>query len=120
MLNIKYFVEEKDGRICRLFETFAETVEGCVECSKEEYEQYESKFNEQIETQTAIVLSPEQLREQAYETRKIIDWEGRKLTVDEANKIWLNYSAEGNEKANQISALIVLAKDVIRQEFPDA
>jgi hypothetical protein len=67
-----------------------------------------------------------QLREQAYETMTIksdgtdlILWEGRSITVDQANKVYLEYFAEGSAKATEIQALIVAAKTYIRELYPD-
>lgn len=72
------------------------------------------------------VLSPTELREQAYESMTIktdgtdlIPWEGKSITVDQANKVYLEYSAEGSPKAIEIQALIVAAKTYIRELYPD-
>lgn len=64
-------------------------------------------------------LTPEQLREQAYETEPCIEWQGEMITVDQANDLWLKYSAEGSEIANELSELIVEAKTKIRVQYPD-
>lgn len=61
-----------------------------------------------------------ELREQAYETEKLIVWDGDMLTVDEANKIFLQYDAEGNEKAEELTILIAHAKAEIRKRYADA
>ncbi len=64
--------------------------------------------------------SPSELREKAYETRKCITYGASTLTVDEANKLWLQYIAEGNsEKAETLTSLINEAKAAIREEYPD-
>lgn len=63
--------------------------------------------------------TPSEQREQAYETMKIIEWQGEQITVDEANDLWLKYSAEGSEVANTLSELIVKAKAHIRELYPD-
>lgn len=81
---------------------------------------------------TAIERPPEpkptqqQQREVAYETMlykedgtPLILWEGEAITVDTANKKWLDYSAEGSTIANELSALIVEAKAYIRELYPD-
>lgn len=60
-----------------------------------------------------------ELREQAYETEKLIVWDGNMLTVDEANKIFLQYDAEGNEKAEELTSLIAQAKAEIRARYAD-
>lgn len=67
-----------------------------------------------------ILFTPEELREQAYETEKLIEWGGVMLTVDEANDKFLKYDAEGNTKADELTALIAAAKAGIRERFPDA
>ena len=61
----------------------------------------------------------ETLREQSYETLKCITWESTEITVDEANKLFLNYFAENNPKANEIQPLIIEAKEYIRTLYPD-
>lgn len=73
-----------------------------------------------------ITMSQQEKREQAYETMTekedgtiLIEWEEQAITVDTANKKWLNYSAEGNLKANELSALIVNAKAYIRELYLD-
>lgn len=63
--------------------------------------------------------TPSEQREQAYETMKIIEWQGEQITVDEANDLWMKYSAEGSEVANTLSELIVKAKAHIRELYPD-
>lgn len=67
-----------------------------------------------------------QLREQVYEMMlykadgtALITWENEAITVDIANKKWLDYSAEGSTVANELSALIVTAKAYIRELYPD-
>lgn len=60
-----------------------------------------------------------ELREQAYRTQKIITYSNEILTVDEANKLWLEYQAEGSSKSFEISILIANAKSSIRARYPD-
>lgn len=66
-----------------------------------------------------IPYTPKELREHAYETEKIISYEGDMLTVDEANSKWQEYQAEGNSKANELTTLIANAKATIREQYPD-
>ena len=66
-----------------------------------------------------IPYTPEELRERAYETEKVISYEGKMLTVDEANRKWQEYQAEGNIKANELTTLIANAKATIREQYPD-
>lgn len=66
-----------------------------------------------------IPLTPTELRERAYETVKCITYENEQLTVDEANKKWQEYQAEGNEKAAELTTLIATAKANIRAEYPE-
>ena len=66
-----------------------------------------------------IPYTPEELRERAYETDKVISYEGKMLTVDEANRKWQEYQAEGNSKANELTTLIANAKATIREQYPD-
>lgn len=65
-------------------------------------------------------LTNKEKREQAYETRACVEYDGQTLTVDAANKLYLAYSAEGQmERAQELSTLIAVAKAEIRAEFPD-
>ena len=72
-------------------------------------------------------LTAQEKREEAYETMlykedgttALILWENVAITVDTANKKWLDYSAEGSTTANDLSALIVSAKGYIRELYPD-
>lgn len=66
-----------------------------------------------------IPFTPEELREHAYETEKVVSYEGVMLTVDEANRKWQEYQAEGNSKANELTTLIANAKAAIREQYPD-
>lgn len=65
-------------------------------------------------------FTPEELREQAYETEKLIEWDRVMLTVDGANDMFLKYTAEGNAKADELTTLIAATKAGIRERFPDA
>lgn len=65
--------------------------------------------------------TPSEKREEAYNTNKIIEYDGEMITVTEASQLWQYYASEGNtEKMEQITNLIASAKNKIRQEFPDA
>ena len=66
-----------------------------------------------------IPYTPEELRERAYETDKVISYDGKMLTVDEANRKWQEYQAEGNSKANELTTMIANAKATIREQYPD-
>lgn len=67
-----------------------------------------------------IPYTAAELREQAYETEKCIEWDGDMLTVDEANKMFLRYDAEGfTEKSAALTTLIAQAKAEIRARYAD-
>ena len=66
-----------------------------------------------------IPYTPKELRERVYETEKIISYDGDMLTVDEANRKWQEYQAEGNTKATELTVLISAAKNRIREQYPD-
>lgn len=65
------------------------------------------------------VPSPAEQREEAYNTERIIAWDGKMLTVTEAAQLWQYYAAEGSEKADELTVLIAEAKAVIREKYPD-
>lgn len=66
-----------------------------------------------------IPLTGAEKREEAYRTEKSISYDGMDLTVDEANAYWQKYMAEGNSRADDITALIATAKAEIRARYPD-
>lgn len=66
-----------------------------------------------------VELTPVQLREQAYNTEKVIEWESSMITVTEASQLWQYYAAEGSLKANTLQELIANAKSDIRLKYPD-
>ncbi|MFV0517830.1 MAG: hypothetical protein ACK5MV_10595 [Aminipila sp.] len=80
----------------------------------------------EIQVPQSPQLTQSEQREQAYTslTHKtdgtpLIVWESQPITVEQTNQKWLDYSAEGNVKANELSALIVSAKAYIRELYPD-
>ena len=70
-------------------------------------------------TVAAPELTPEQLREQAYNTEASVLWEGKALTVTQAALLWQYYAAEGNDLADDLTALIAGVKAEIRARYPD-
>lgn len=58
-------------------------------------------------------------REHEYKTNPLIDWQGQKITVDQANTAYLQYFAEASPKAQEIQVLIIGAKEYIRGSYPD-
>lgn len=66
-----------------------------------------------------VPYTNEELREQAYRTTKCISYDGKVMTVDEANKLWYQYQAEGSQKAAELTALILSVKNTIREKYPD-
>jgi hypothetical protein len=64
-------------------------------------------------------LTPAEQREAAYNTAKIIPWDGDNITVTEAAQLWQYYAAEGNMKAYDLQSLIAKAKSEIRTQYPD-
>ena len=61
-----------------------------------------------------------QLREEAYNTQTIIEFDNSMLTVTEASQKWQYYAAEGNTtKTDELTALIAEAKASIREQYPD-
>ena len=64
--------------------------------------------------------TPAQLREEAYNTKVIIEWNGEMLTVTQAAQLWQYYAAEGStEKTEELTSLIASAKQSIREQYPD-
>lgn len=73
----------------------------------------------EIPVEPEIALTPAEQREQAYNTERLIEWDGDMPTVTEAATLWQYYAAEGSEKATELTALIVAAKETIRAKYPD-
>lgn len=65
------------------------------------------------------ILEPSQLREQAYKNNPLITWQNESITVDQANQVYLQYSAEGSPRAEEMQELIVSTKAHIREMYPD-
>lgn len=64
-------------------------------------------------------IPAKELREAAYMYEFSVEYAGKILTVDAANKLWQEYFAEGSDKATEISAAIRAAKQAIRARIPD-
>lgn len=65
-------------------------------------------------------ISAREKRERAYTERHIIEYQGSMITVDEANKLWYQYAAEGQEETmSALTKLIAEAKATIRSDYPD-
>ena len=63
--------------------------------------------------------TPSEMRENAYNSDKIISWAGEMITVTEASQQWQYYAAEGSEKVTELQILISEAKASIREQYPD-
>lgn len=66
-----------------------------------------------------VPYTPEELRENEYVTNKCVTYDGKTMTVDEANALWIKYQAENNAKAAELTTLIAAAKATIREKYPD-
>ena len=73
----------------------------------------------EIHAPVAGRVTPAELREEAYNTEAIIPWDGEMITVTAAAQLWMYYAAENSAKADELSALIVEAKQTIREKYPD-
>ena len=79
------------------------------------------------ETETQIILTVSETvktvnekRAEAYAYDKRISYKGLQLSVDEALKIAYSYNLEGRtEDAQDLTDLILMAKNEIRTEIPD-
>ena len=68
-----------------------------------------------------VPYTPEELRENEYITNKCVTYEGKTMTVDEANTLWIKYQAENNAKAAELTTLIAAAKATpIKRLSPNA
>lgn len=68
----------------------------------------------------ADFCTPQEKRKWAYENELSIIYRGEAITVDAANKQFMEYTAEGAvEKCQELQQLIAAAKDTIRNTYPD-
>lgn len=64
--------------------------------------------------------TPQEKRKWAYENELSIIYRDEAITVDAANKQFMEYTAEGaTEKCQELQRLIATAKDMIRNTYPD-
>lgn len=90
--------------------------------NKEPREGYEAilKYNVEEGIHWEYIQIPAaKMRERAYEQFKCIEYGEELLTVDEANKLWQEYQAEGSRRAEELTDLIAAAKARIRELYPD-
>lgn len=77
-------------------------------------------YNQETESLEEHYTTGAEKRENAYEVDAIIEWQGDQITVDDANKLWQAYTAEGKVSiAQELTAKIAEAKAQIREEYPD-
>ena len=72
-----------------------------------------------LEKPAPAPIPASELREQAYNSEAIIEWDNSTITVTQASQLWQYYAAEGSEKAEQLQALISEAKAIIRDKYHD-
>lgn len=82
------------------------------------------KTGEQVYSEWLTQKKPQEIlpvdqRKIAYANEKLILWENEEISVDDANMLWVAYSAEGSPKAEELHNLISKAKQKIRDEYPD-
>ena len=73
----------------------------------------------EVDAEENTDATPAEQREQAYNSERIIEWDGDMITVTEASQKWQYYAAEGSDKANELTMLIAQAKQSIREKYPD-
>ena len=86
----------------------------------EAFPSYESATIGDVYSPPIAKQATAQLRENEYNTKQVIEWDGSVITVTEAASKWQYYAAEGNtEKASKLTELIAEAKASIREQYPD-
>lgn len=81
---------------------------------------YESAAIGDVYSPPVVKPTASQMRENAYNTEQVIEWDGAMITVTEASQKWQYYAAEGNTvKIDELTALIAEAKASIREQYPD-
>lgn len=77
-------------------------------------------FDTEEEQKPVVEPTAAKMRENAYNTKQVVEWDGAVITVTEASNKWQYYAAEGNtEKAGKLTELIAEAKASIRKQYPD-
>ena len=107
-------LNEKQAAVFFEYNGFVIVQDGVVTPNVEAWEAWKASLPE------PVPVTPTEQREEAYNTEKIIEWEGKLLTVTEAAQLWQYYAAEGNDKATTLTGLIAEAKAAIREKYPDA
>lgn len=78
------------------------------------------KYSEELGVHWEYVkIVPSERRRSAYEHERCIEYAGLFMTVDEANRMWEEYQAEGSPRADELTDLIAAAKAAIRERYPD-
>lgn len=74
-------------------------------------------FNPETTEIQPIYKTAEEKREHAYNTRKLINYDNKSLTVTEASQLWQYYHSEENPKYKDLEELIINAKTQIREQI---
>ena len=88
------------------------------------YEAHKTASIEEIkacELVEVVTYTPtyEDLRRNEYFTTQCVNWQDKMLTVEDANRLFMYYRAEGDEtRALALQALIKVQKDIIRAKYP--
>ena len=86
----------------------------------EAFPSYESAAIGDVYSPPVVKPTASQMRENAYNTEQVVEWDGAMITVTEASQKWQYYAAEGNTvKIDELTALIAEAKASIREQYPD-
>ena len=114
-MNHNYIVYSADGQVINKIHSSEQFIAQYCEVYGYTYEQ-----EADILPPEAIEPIPAKKREEAYNTERIIVWGEEMLTITRAATLWQYYAAEGSDKAQALTALIVEAKEAIRAKYPDA
>ena len=88
------------------------------------YEAHKTASIEEIkacELVEVVTYTPtyEDLRRNEYYMTPCVSWQDKMLTVEDANRLFMYYRAEGDEtRALALQALIKVQKDIIRAKYP--
>lgn len=81
---------------------------------------YESAAIGDVYSPPIVKPTASQMRENAYNTEQVVEWDGAMITVTEASQKWQYYAAEDNTvKIDELTTLIAEAKAKIREQYPD-
>jgi hypothetical protein len=90
-----------------------------VDCDNKTTQEIEMTTEEIANLPQLIDKTSAELRQEAYRTDKMINWQSNIITVDEAINLFTKYFAENHQNSEVLRSKIIVAKAEIRELYPD-